>query len=86
MNSLIMLLAYFLGDKKMNEIIFLIEEDPEGGFNARALGISIFTEGDSIEELKKNIFDALNCHFDKSEDIPKIIRLHYVREEILNYA
>jgi len=70
----------------MNEIIFLIEEDPESGFNARALGQSIFTEGDTIDELKKNIIDAVKCHFEKQEDIPKVIRLHYVREEILNYA
>lgn len=70
----------------MNEIIFLIEDDPENGFTARALGFSIFTEADSIDELKKNIIDALNCHFEKREDIPEIIRLHYVREEILNYA
>ena len=70
----------------MNEIIFLIEEDPESGFNARALGQSIFTEGDTIDELKQNIIDAVKCHFKKQEDIPKVIRLHYVREEILNYA
>ena len=48
----------------MNEIIFLIEEDPEGGYNAQALGHSIFTEGETIEELKGNIKDALDCHFD----------------------
>jgi len=70
----------------MNEIIFMIEEDLEGGFNAHALGHSIFTEAENIDELKKNIIDALNCHFEKKSDIPKIIILHYVREEILNYA
>ncbi len=70
----------------MDEIIFLIEENPGCGFSARALGHSIFTEGDTIEELKQNIIDALDCHFEVPADIPKIIRLHYVREEILNYA
>ena len=70
----------------MKEIIFIIEEDPEGGYNAQGLGYSIFTEGETIEELKKNIKEALRCHFDKEDDIPKIVRLHFVREEVFNYA
>jgi hypothetical protein len=70
----------------MNEIIFLVEEDPEGGFNARGLGHSIFTEAESMEELKRNIREAISCHFDKDMDIPKVVRLHFVREEIFNYA
>jgi len=69
-----------------SELIFLIEEDPEGGYNAKAFGQSIFVQGDTIDILKNNIKDALKCHFDKNEDIPKIIRLHMVREEILAYA
>ena len=70
----------------MKEIIFIIEEDPEGGYNAQGLGYSIFTEGETIEELKKNIKEAIRCHFDKEEDIPRIVRLHFVREEVFNYA
>jgi predicted RNase H-like HicB family nuclease len=70
----------------MNEIIFMIEEDPEGGYNAQALGYSIFTQGETVEELKENIMDALRCHFDEIKDIPGIVRLHFVREEILNYV
>ena len=70
----------------MNEIIFLIEEDIEVGYVAKAMGYSIFTEADTIELLKKNIMDALRCHFDEESEIPKIIRLHYVREEIISYA
>lgn len=70
----------------IKEIIFLIEEDPEGGFNAQALGESIFTQGETPEELKENIKDALRCHFDNLTDIPKIIRLHFVKEDILTYA
>jgi predicted RNase H-like HicB family nuclease len=70
----------------MNEIIFMIEDDPEGGFNAQALGYSIFTQGETVEELKKNIMDALRCHFDEIQDIPRIVRLHFVKEEILNYV
>ncbi len=70
----------------MNEIIFLIEDDPEGGYNAQALGHSIYTDGETVEELKENITDALSCHFDNLQDIPQVIRLHFVREEILTYA
>ena len=65
----------------MTEIIFIVEESPEGGYEARALEHSIFTEGESIEELKKNIKEAIRCHFEV--DIPKIIRLHYIKEEII---
>lgn len=71
---------------KVNEIIFVVEEDPEGGLTARSLGYSIFTEGETLEELKKNIKDAIDCHFNKGEEIPDIIRLHIVKEEELTYA
>lgn len=66
----------------MNEIIFLVEDAPEGGFAARALGHSIFTAGDTEQELQAMIRDAVACHFDEAE-APKIIRLHYVREEVI---
>lgn len=66
----------------MNEIIFLVEEDFEGGYNARALGESIFTQGESIEELRTNIRDAVDCHFEPDAK-PKMIRLHFVSEEVL---
>jgi hypothetical protein len=71
---------------KVQEIIFMVEEDPEGGYNARALGQSIFTQGDTFEELRSNIRAALECHFDQKEDIPSIVRLHIVREEMFAYA
>jgi hypothetical protein len=65
----------------MREIIFVVEESLDGGYEAAALGHSIFTEADSIEDLKVNVKDAVLCHFDEPE-IPKIIRLHFVREEV----
>lgn len=71
---------------KVKEIIFIVEEDPEGGYNARALGESIFTEGSTLDELKENIKDAIKCHFDKEEDVPNIIRLHIVKEETFTYV
>lgn len=66
----------------MNEIIFLIEEAPEGGFTARALGHSIFTEAESLEALRHGIRDAVKCHFDKGQ-APQVLRLHFVREEVI---
>ncbi|HAH57580.1 MAG: hypothetical protein KUL83_11210 [Lentimicrobium sp.] len=64
----------------MKEIIFIVEESLDGGFEARALEHSIFTEAETAEELKENIKEAIRCHFEK--DIPKIVRLHYVKEEV----
>ena len=66
----------------MNEIFFLVEEAPEGGFLARAMGQDIFTEADSIQELRDAVRDAVHCHFDEGET-PRLIRLHFVREEII---
>jgi predicted RNase H-like HicB family nuclease len=70
----------------LNEIIFILEEDIEGGYTARALEFPIFTQGETMEELKKNIKDALRCHFDEEDKIPKVIRLHTIKEEIFSYA
>ena len=63
------------------EIIFVVEESPEGGYEAYALGHAIFTEANTLEELKEMIRDAVRCHFDESEK-PAIIRLHLVRDEV----
>ena len=70
----------------MNEIIFKIEEDIESGYTARALGYSIFTEGETMEELRNNIKNALECHFENKSDIPPVVRLHQVKEEFFAYA
>ena len=70
----------------MKEMIFVIEEDVESGYNAYALGASIFTQGETITEVKENIRDAVSCHFERDEDIPKVIRLHMVKEEVFAYA
>jgi len=66
----------------MNEVFFLIEEALEGGYTARAIGEGIFTEADTIAELKGNIREAVQCHFDEP-NVPKVIRLHFVKEEII---
>lgn len=67
----------------MTELAFLIEEDVDGGYSARALGEPIFTQGDTREELLRNIRDAVQCHFESAEQMPRILRLHYVRDEVL---
>ena len=64
------------------EIIFLVEEAPEGGYTARALGYSIFTEADSFADLKKMVQDAIQCHFE-AEEMPKLIRLHIIEDEVI---
>jgi predicted RNase H-like HicB family nuclease len=66
----------------MSEIIFLAEEAEEGGYLARAIGADIFTEADTLEELRKMIKEAVKCHFEP-EDMPHLIRLHFVKDELL---
>lgn len=66
----------------MSELIFLVEEAPEGGYITRALGQSIFTEADTLEELRTNIREAVECHYDEGQ-APAVLRLHFVREEVL---
>lgn len=67
----------------MSEIVFSVEESPEGGYTARALGESIFTEADDFETLKEMVRDAVRCHFPDESERPKVIRLHYVRDEVI---
>ena len=66
----------------MNELIFLVEEADEGGYTAKALGESIITQSESLAELKEMVKDAVRCHFD-TEHLPKMIRLHFVKEEVI---
>lgn len=66
----------------LNEIIFLVEEAAEGGWNARALGESIFAQGEDKQSLHANVREAVHAHFDAGK-APAVIRLHYVREEVI---
>jgi len=67
---------------KNREIIFVVEDSPEGGYEANALGFSIYTEADNLKELKAAIKDAVECHFSEKER-PSLIRLHFVRDEVM---
>jgi hypothetical protein len=70
----------------MNEIMFLVEEDPEGGYTARALGHAIFTEAETEEGIHAAVRDALRCHFDSEVEMPKIVRLHFVKDRVIANA
>jgi len=70
----------------MTEIIFLVEDDPEGGYVARALGESIFTQADSIQELRELVKDAVHCHYPDEATRPKLIRLSYMMRSLLHEA
>lgn len=67
----------------MSEIVFLVEEDPDGGYSARAIGESIFTEAEEFNALKEMVRDAVRCHFRDENTRPKTIRLHFVRDEVI---
>jgi hypothetical protein len=68
----------------MSEIIFEVKEDEvDGGYTARALGYGIHTQGDSLDELRTMVKDAVACYFDGKSSAPTIIRLHFVRDEVL---
>ena len=68
--------------KKIKEIIFVVSESEEGGYEAKALDFAIFTQGETIEELKRMIKDAIKCHFEDNE-VPEIVNLHIVKDEVL---
>lgn len=66
------------------EIIFEVTEDEaDGGYSASALGYGIHTQADSVEEVRRNVLEAVDCYFDETMDRPGLIRLHFVRDEIL---
>jgi predicted RNase H-like HicB family nuclease len=67
----------------MTEILFIVKEDETGGYCASAVGHSIFTQGDTREELEEMVRDAVRCHFEPEQESPKIIHLHYVHDEVI---
>jgi hypothetical protein len=68
----------------MKEIIFEVREDEvDGGYNAMALGYGIHTQGENLDDLRAMVKDAVDCYFDEKMDAPQIIRLHFVRDEVL---
>ena len=69
---------------RISEIIFEVsQDDVDGGYSASALGYGIHTQGETIEEVRANVRDAVDCYFDETMPRPAVIRLHFVRDEIL---
>jgi len=66
-----------------SEIIFSVQESPEGGYEARALGFSIFIQANSLEDLRSLTRDAVSCHFEEGQK-PAVIRLHFVKDEVIS--
>ena len=67
----------------MTEIIFLVESDPDGGYTARAVGASVFTQADDLATLRTMVKDAVHCHFPDEVSRPKLIRLHFTHDEVI---
>ena len=65
------------------ELIFEVREAEEGGFNARALGHAIFTQAETWDELRRNVLEAATLHFEDTNVRPKLIQLHYVKDELI---
>ena len=67
-----------------DELLFLVEEDPEGGYVATAVGAAIVTQAETIEELREAVYEAVHCHFEEDDpNRPRRIRLRFVREEVI---
>ncbi|MFZ0705782.1 MAG: hypothetical protein WAM71_09295, partial [Candidatus Korobacteraceae bacterium] len=66
-----------------SEIIFAVQESTEGGYEAHALGHPIFTQAESVDELRQIVRDAVRCHFEENE-MPAVIRLHFVHDEVIS--
>ena len=63
--------------------IFEIRDAEEGGFYARALGHAIFTEGDTWEDLRANVLEAVALHFEDGQVRPRLVQMHYVKDELI---
>jgi predicted RNase H-like HicB family nuclease len=68
----------------VSEIIFEVQQDEiDGVYSASALGFGIHTQGKTLEELRGMVREAVDCYFDETMEAPRVIRLHFVRDEVL---
>ena len=65
------------------ELIFEVRDAEDGGYCARGLGHAIFTEGETWEELRANVLEATSLHFEDEETQPRLVQLHYVKDELI---
>ena len=75
------MLAIFFAMKEI--VLEVLQDEVDGGYTASALGLGIHTEADTLEELRENVKEAVDCYFDENTPAPKVIRLHFVRDEVL---
>lgn len=69
----------------MSEIIFQVTEDEvDGGYSASAIGYGIHTQGDSMDEIRRNVLEAVDCHFDEGMERPGVIGLHLFEMKFLS--
>ena len=66
-----------------SKIIFTVTESLDGGYEAKAIGYSIFTQCDSYDELSSTLREAVKCYFDDEEEMPSIIHIHFVKDEFI---
>ena len=67
------------------EIIFEVTKDQvDGGYSASAIGFGIVTEGQTLKELRYNVMEAIDCHFDDIAERPTVVHLHFVRDEVIS--
>jgi hypothetical protein len=65
------------------ELIFEIRDAEEGGFYASALGHAIFTEAETWEQLRANLLEAVSVHFEEAQVRPRLLQMHYVKDELI---
>jgi len=68
---------------RISELVFEIMEEPEGGFSAECLTENIFTQGDTWEELRGNVLEAVALHFEDATVRPRLVQMHYVKDELI---
>lgn len=68
----------------IKEVVFEVrEDDVDGGYSASALGVGIHAQGETLEEVRANVRDAVGCYYGEDDEIPAVIRLHFVRDEVM---
>jgi len=65
------------------ELIFEVRDADEGGFYARALGHAIFTQAETWDELRANVLEVTSLHFEDEEIQPRLVQLHYLKDELI---
>ena len=69
----------------MRDLYFEAQEDTvDGGYTASAVGYGIHTQAETLEELRRQILDAVSCYFGENEEMPTLVHLRVIHEEVLS--